>query len=107
LSDPEHEALALRQASRQPEREARGSRRLRACARKHLMHRSKREPALQRGIDAGVAQRPALQQTFAAAGLQPLHFVPQGRKIPCVREGHSAPLLISSRANNRFQKTNL
>ena len=74
LSDPEHEALALRQASRQPEREARGCRGLRAC--KHLMHAAQGKPALQRGIGAGVAQRPALQQTFAAAGLQPLHFVP-------------------------------
>jgi len=78
LPDPENEALALREAPRQPERKTRGGRGLRACASKHLMHCAQRKPALQRGIGAGMAQRSALQQTFAAAALQPLHFTAQG-----------------------------
>jgi len=74
LPDPENETLALRDPPRQPEGKARGCRRL-SAGRKHLMHRAERDPALQRGIDAGSPQRIARKHPLAPAGLQPLHFV--------------------------------
>ena len=74
LPDPEHEAFALRDPPRQPQRKARGRCGLPTGSRKHLMHCAKRDAAFQRGIDACSPKRVPRKQPLATACLQPLDF---------------------------------